>query len=788
MIVVVHRNAGMEPAGTPAACGRRCGRVAILALAWAAAWSGPATAAESLPLAATGVAIVPEDAAFFSATLRLGEQVELLSGSRAWKKISELPAVRRALDSLEAQRTAPGSPLAVVETLMQLPENEQALALLRDMVATDTFVYGEPSCIGFLELSTKIQRAMRAAAVNLRTMEGDLDDDARAAPRPRFLPVARETAEADLSAEEVQARLLVRTLSENLDLLAVPDVVWGFRTTRVETAAQQLKRLEVLGKLVTQAMPDFAESLERVEIAGGDFLTFTLEADRLPLASLAREFAGDLADTPEGDAVLERLESLELVVALGVIGDRVVLSIGDSTDHLEKLVAPAGGADAKRPGGLLQGKPLAPLRAVAAERVTGVSYMSADMARAILAGQVDLQPAVDAAVTAAEEADLSDDAVGDLREFTTSLAEWYSRQLPVPGPWMAYSFLGDRGYEGAVWDWGTNHPFDSSRRLDLLKHAGGDPLAVLVTRVKQAPQAAEELAGFVERGLSLLREHGLPRLDEEARERAEAALETFGPLAAELAGIIRDKLAAAVADGQVGFLFDAKGSAAKLQRDLPASDEPLPVPEAAIVLPLADAKLFKDGLNDLFALTDKVVDAARALDPDAIPEGYRVPEPEKTRADAGTVWSFALPRSGIDDQVRPAIGVGDGAAVFCFAPAHAARVLDDAELTTGRDVTRFEQPLATAAAIDVAGLFSALEPWVIFAGRYAGVQSREGSVDSDRTLAAADETPEVRDALAHVRVVFEVMRCLREVVAETSSRDGALVTRWQNVIRDLPAE
>jgi len=122
-------------------------------------------------------------------------------------------------------------------------------------------------------------------------------------------------------------------------------------------------------------MPDFAESLERVEIAGGDFLTFTLEADRLPLASLAREFAGDLADTPEGDAVLERLESLELVVALGVIGDRVVLSIGDSVDHLEKLAIPGSG----RPG-LLTTEPFEPLRAHVDKRLTGVSYMSDELA------------------------------------------------------------------------------------------------------------------------------------------------------------------------------------------------------------------------------------------------------------------------------------------------------------------------------------------------------------------------------------------------------------------------
>ncbi len=107
--------------------------------------------------------MAPADAAFFTATLRAREQVDLLVGSRAWASLLELPVVKRALDSLDEQRTTPGSPLALVETLMQLPVNADALALLSDMVATDTFLYGEPSCISFVQLTTKLQQAFRPA-------------------------------------------------------------------------------------------------------------------------------------------------------------------------------------------------------------------------------------------------------------------------------------------------------------------------------------------------------------------------------------------------------------------------------------------------------------------------------------------------------------------------------------------------------------------------------------------------------------------------------------------------
>ena len=219
---------------------------------------------------------------------------------------------------------------------------------------------------------------------------------------------------------------------------------------------------------------------------------------------------------------------------------------------------------------------------------------------------------------------------------------------------------------------------------------------------------------------------------------------------------------------------------------MPASAELLPLLEPAIVLPLADRRQFISGLNDLFALADELVSAVRRMDPDAVPAGYEVPEPTKTKVDGGTVWSFPLHASGLDDQVQPAIGVGDEAVVFSLGPQQAGRMITAAPLETGRRLTRFDEPLAGAAAVDVAGFFDALAPWVRYVARYASAQDRDGAVDPDSELSADDENERTREALDHVRVVFEVLKTLRLAVAETAFRDEALVTHWRNVIRDLP--
>jgi hypothetical protein len=647
----------------------------------------------------------------------------------------------------------------MAETFMQLPENEQAVDVLADMVATDTFVYGEPSCISFLRLLQKVQELQGTA------------------------PLQAELGRND-RLEGVQKAAIVKGLAANLDLLVVPDIVWGFRTTKVDAAKAQLRRIEVLLKLVTQANPAMADALARKPIAGGEVVTFTIQGDQLPWGELEDELAAGLDDKADLDKVLDRLRKLDVVVALGVIGDRVILSVGDSIDHLQKLALPGTGRQ-----GLLDTPPFAQLRAHKDKPLTGLAYVSdalADLNReSASSGFRMLNQAADAAI---QQAALPAEAAADTRRLLAKAEKDLGRRLPKPGPWLAFSFLTDQGYEGYAWDWARNQPFDGSRRLDLLEHVGGAPLAAVVSRIKSDPALLDDLTALASGGWGLFMKYGLPRADENERERVEAFDEHVVPLGKKLMEVLRAKIVPALADGQVGLVIDAKTKATRVQRDLPASAEPLPLLEPAIVLPLADPKLFREGLSDLFALTDELVAAARTMAPDAVPAGYEVPAPEKAKVAAGSIWSFALPASGLDTQLRPAIGVGDQAAVFSLVPAQAGRLLAAARMETGSQLATFEEPLAGAAAIDFAGLVDVLRPWVVYLTRYGCVQQRDGRVDADEELAAEDETAEAKEALAHVAVALEVAKCFRAATAETSITEEATVTHWRNVIRDLPAK
>ena len=754
--------------------------LACLALAACAALATADEPANSR-LGSLGVAMVPQDAAFVSSSLRIREQYDAIVNSNAWKSILQLPAVRRALDSLDEQRSTPGSPFSTFDTFMQLPENEDAVELLADMVATDTFVYGEPSCVSFWQLVRKLADAQQRAGVG-EAPDGEADIVVESIEEEDEATELRGGAVDSVDAVR-QARAVIAALAGNLDLLVVPDLVWGFKTAKGDLATDQIKRLEVLATLMLQVNPDLARAVSRRKVAGGDFLTFTLDGALAPWDEIERS-AVEMTDDAEGVAkVFGRLKQLDVVAAIGRVGDWVIVSLGDSADHLDKLVLPNAGRK-----GLLTLPALAPLVEHGDKRLTGVAYMSESLCEAVNSSRSDVESLLGVVDQLDESAGVTAEAKKDFRGLAEQIVDEWGKRVPEPGPWLAFSFLADRGYEGYSWNWARNQPFDGTKRLELLEHAGGAPLGVMVSRMKSDPEGIDAAVDIIRGAWALFQKHGRPEMGIDERERLDAFSEHVAPLGGKFAAILRDKIAKSLADGQVGLVLDSKARTKRIQGELPPSAEPLPLMEPAVVVSLADPKLFKEGLSDLFSLGDELTDALRQMDPAAVPQGYRIPEPEKSKGDEGSVWSWKLVNSRLDEQIRPTIGVGDDVAVFSMAPKQAGRMLVESRLETASQLAKFDEPLASAMAFDVAGVIDALEPWVTYLTRYGCVQERDGVVDPEVELTAADENQQAKEVLEHVRVVLAAAKSLRAAAAETSFQGDALVTHWQNVIRDTPAK
>ncbi len=713
------------------------------------------TNAHTAQAAELGIGLIPDDAAFLSSTLRGKEQYDRIVSSNAFASLKELKSVAKALDELAKQQTQPGNPMAIAMMMMQMPDNQEAISLLQDMVATDTFVFGTSSWVTVSKLLKKLQSAQQAANMATITKGTDLDLD----------------TDATLN------RLIAETLAANTDEIVVPDLVWGFHTTQLDAAKKQLKRIEDFATSMAQAQPMLADAVAREKIGAGDFITVTIKPDpNLIKMAISNTVKFDGMEE-ELEKILKRVGELQFVVALGIVKEHVVLSIGGGTEHLQAMGSTGGS--------LLETEPFKVVRDATEKPLTSIWYRSQKLAKAWETSPEDIEQAKKFATTVAEVNELNPEATAEAERLVGELLEGYASRMPEAGPWLAYSYLTDTGYAGEEWNWAKNLPWNGSLPLSL-DHFGGDPLAVIALRTKTDPEQFEAFVSWANSLRQFVSSAIASTGDDDTQEGFKTFDEKIVPLGEELTTTVREKFVPSLKNGQFGFVLDGKASTTKLQASLPASSKPLPLIEPAIVLSLDDEKLFREGLSDIFALSDKLLSVVREIDEDdKIPSEYRIPDPEEKDTKGGSLWTFALPESGLDKQIQLSIGVGKNAAVFSFTPDQAERILTSSPLQLEGD---FSENLAAVAVLDWVAFANAIEPWATYVIRCGGVQQEEGRLDPDSTIGPDSETDEVTDALEQLATIFSVFRCLKSATAKTSIEEDATVTRWQNRIEDLPAK
>ena len=701
-----------------------------------------------------GIGLIPDDAAFVSSTLRGREQYDRIVESNAFASLKELKSVAKALDEFAKQQTQPGNPMAIAMMMMQMPDNQEAIDLLKDMVATDTFVFGSSSWVTVSKLVKTIQSAQRAGSFATLTEGTDLE----------------------IESDDFGPNMIVaKALAAHTDQIVIPDLVWGFKTTKIDAAKNQLDRIEVFAKSMAQAQPMLADAVARQKIGNGDFITVTIKPDpNLIKLAISNVMNTDMEE--ELDTVLKRINELQFVVALGVVKDHVVLSIGGGTEHLQAMGTTGGS--------LLDTEPLKVVRDAADKPLTSIWYRSKKLAKAWETSPEDIAEAKELVTLVAKANELSPEATADAEKLVEDLLNGYASRMPTAGPWVAYSYLTDTGYAGEEWNWAKNLPWDGSKPL-AFDHFGGDPFAAVAVRTKTDPEQFESLVTWISSLRKFITDNISSSADEDVQKNFETFEEKIVPLGEELTQTIREKFIPALKSGQFGFVLDSKASTTRIQKTLPTSSKPLPLVAPAIVLSLDDDVLFREGLSDVFALSDKLLSVIREIDDDAIPSEYRIPDPEEQDTPGGSVWNFALPESGLDEQIQLSVGVGKETAVFSLVPDQAKRLLKSTSLTLEGDVS---MNLAAAAILDWVAFANVLEPWVNYVIRCGGVMQDKGSLDPDSTIGPDSETEEVTDALDQLTTIFDVVRCLKSATAKTVIEGDATVTRWQNRIEDLPAK
>ena len=127
--------------------------------------SAPVVAQAADPLKDnTSLKFVPENVAFYVAGLRLGEVYDKVATSKALAKLEQIPVVQFGWAMAMAQWQNPQVPqIAAFKQALQAPENQQLVAMLKDALSQEVFIYGGADFGDAIALLNELNTASSAA-------------------------------------------------------------------------------------------------------------------------------------------------------------------------------------------------------------------------------------------------------------------------------------------------------------------------------------------------------------------------------------------------------------------------------------------------------------------------------------------------------------------------------------------------------------------------------------------------------------------------------------------------
>jgi hypothetical protein len=708
---------------------------------------GSARAADDLGQVDASLKWLPADTAFYGTMLRNREQVEAVLHSRAWAKLTSLPAVREAWQMGLTQLKQADSPFAPLFQLYQLPENRQLVELLADMGSQEVFLYGDAGWVRLADLLGRVLSASQFGPAVLRFRGGAQLEDVN----------------------WKQLLSVLQPLSEHRDMIRVPELVIGFKITDGQRAEAQLTRLEQLLTGLAAQVPPLEGRLKRVKEGGGDFLRLSLDGEMIPWQQIP---ISDLEDSPgQYDALVKKLKGLKLFVNVGVRDGYVLFALGPTAQPLP------------RPKGkdrLVDRPELQPLTRFAGRRLTSVGYVSRALNARLATTPKDIDRMVEGVRKALEHSGLPDELQERIRKDLAELAGDIKPFIPEPGATLGFSFLTGRGQESYAYDWSSRPGEDTPRPLTLRNHLGGTPLFAAFGRSAPSAEPYRLLAKWLRKANGYVEEFVVPQLGESLREKYDEVAKRVHPLLRRLDEATGKKLLPALADGQVALVLDAKLKSRQWYKQMPPAKEPLPMLEPALVFGVSDAALLREAFRDYRAIVNDAVKEVRQLAPQ-IPE-FEVPEPETLKLKAGTLYYYALPLTelaGIDPKIAPAAGLSRDVLVLALSHQHVERLLERTPLRVSEGpLADPDRPLTAGVYFDWPGLVDAATPWVEFGATVVREHMQGGPDDAG----SKEEAPAV---LRQVRTVLEVLKVFRGYTSCTYREGGAEVTHGETVVEDL---
>lgn len=702
--------------------------------------------------------LVPEDASFFVSSMNQRRQYEAFVQSRAFAELSNMPL---SLAMIEAIRNGfeEGSGQSLDDMLVELESTfgeEQINDMIRfgkDVISNEMFIYGSADFTTLADLAQEMNLSLDQVGFG----EGQ--------------PSQEEFTKAYLSK-------LDSILDERGDDLKVPDLVFGFRVEDPELARRHVELLHAfvtLGLLGGEAPPPIRRGYRKVKVDDVEFLSLQLSAAMLPLDSMVAE--ADEAVQPLVEKLVQNLRDEQVAIGVGVLGNYVLISVGDSLEHLNEL-------GQSKP--LIDRDEFTGLRKQADRQLAGAAYCSEAFAKA-LRGKPFGEQLVDAVrVMQASEPDL---AIQDpmVQAEVEAMVEEFGKDIDSmqrePAAMSAYTLLTEDGYECFRYCWSVSPFVDGSRPLTILRHVDRDPTLFIAGRAAEPGRVYTLISKWVRR-----LDPFIMGLVEGAAEDGDVQeflrfREMVVPYLAKVDTATRELLIPAIQDGQTACVLDFKNARKNTVPGVPPSSEPLVFPELAIICGVNDREKFVEAIAIYDEFAREILNLLAVQAGEEFPDELALPDATSMDFSEGaTAYYYPAPQLeafDLDKVFRPNMMLTDQLAVFSLTMAHSERLLESKPLPNQGPFQRQNQPLAAAAGVNFTSLVNALESWFRYADELQAFDDLQLDDEGPIQL-SGDELLESFDT------IFLVLRCYQGAESVTYIEDGATVKHSRFRFTDIP--
>ena len=630
--------------------------------------------------------LAPIDADFYYGSFQLKEQWDRMTAGPVVRELMDQPVIEKVLALFRSEWREREGIGGQARVFLDNGNVTDVLAFLQELVSKEVFVFGDKNMSKWYDRLAKISEELQPLLMS-----------------------------SDSSSEE-QGQIIAGKWIEAMKGMEIPTFVFGARCDNADIGLGKIDQLEIPVFALKQ-YPDaapFVQNLKRVEDARGDRMQWVLNGSQIPWDSIP---TNDVFDEEMRDQLKGALNDKSITISIGLFDGNFIFAVSSTPDRLLAL---------GKGKSILEHPEMQPARDLISRPLTSLSYVSDAFAKAnfnVTYNNFFSKNAFSSGYQAlqfldedSEFRDFFADVVGDLKWMDESIA----KVVPEFKGGTSVGFLTEDGWERHDHLRTQDVLFESNSPLTALEHVGGEPMMMVATRLQDHPEYFQLARKIVQRAKARFDEAmdlDWSELDieldnDQVSEYADAAW----PFVVRIADSWEKKFLPSMSGEHAVVLSGGNLAAQQWYKDMPSSADPLPFPELAMVTGLKNKELFKSGMEDLFTICDDIVEMIREEGGAAIPPGYKIPRPVKSKSDAGEKYGYPIPADcPVPEEMMPQALFSGDYVVGNYSDKQSASLSSVKKLSVGKGVIDPNARQSNASYIHVGRLFEFARPWVRYA-------------------------------------------------------------------------